>query len=90
MPAHGKFPSPAARPGGKGLPSASQVFHQSLAAVDLGAESNSEALMDPSHPSELPRRARFGALMARNVMTASVRCAAAAAAAAAAAGLGLR
>jgi hypothetical protein len=35
----------------KGLPSAAQLFKQSLASVDLGEESNSEALMDPSHPS---------------------------------------
>jgi hypothetical protein len=35
----------------KGLPSAAKLFKQSLASVDLGEESNSEALMDPSHPS---------------------------------------
>ena len=35
----------------KGLPSAAHMFKQSLASVDLGEESNSEALMDPSHPS---------------------------------------
>jgi len=42
--------------GSKGLPLASQMFHrkgskQSLASVDLGEESDAEALMDPSHPS---------------------------------------
>ena len=57
MPSHAKMPAPPAQPfGSKGLPTAGQVFHQSLASVDLGAESDAEALMDPSHPSELSFR----------------------------------